>query len=332
MIKLNQKLEKYIFEVLGACYQRNIRGSGSNLNNDENLTKAYLGTYFPRSYVEAETIYSNIFRNPLIINSLEENESIEILIVGSGTGGDLFGLLSALIKHLSNKEINIYSIDGNNTALEYQKKIFDYLYHYDYNICLNCENIVFKNKSEILNKIGIFAQGKKFNIISSFKFASEFYSNGSNSGTYIELLKVGEQYLVDNGLLLIEDITNQVGSDFIVNILSNESQDYFVTNRNNTDLVYILPKPCALWHKECSRKCFSKKEFFISHRGRIRDDSRVTYRLFVKGILGFLLLEVIKNEGVNCYHIFENNYCERAELLYDYPEPPNGIKVDAFSL
>ncbi len=95
-------LDDFIFDQLNAEYEPDFKRYDYNLylTKEENLK--YLGTYFPRSYAESFCIFDNIFQNSKYQNSLFENKSLNILSVGCGTGGDIFGLLTTIIKYCHN--------------------------------------------------------------------------------------------------------------------------------------------------------------------------------------------------------------------------------------
>lgn len=140
----------------------------------------------------------NILANVNIVSSIKNRDTIEILDIGSGTGGNLIGLLEILNSKVKNKVINIYSIDGNNIALEYQRKMIVDLYSFINN---NGNNITwykhlvqFKDKNDILQQVDALGFVLGFDIIQTFKFANEFYNldYDMNQGTYKELLKLGK--------------------------------------------------------------------------------------------------------------------------------------------
>ena len=94
------------------------------MTEDENLK--YLGTYFPRSYTESFCIFDNIFQNKNYLNFLIEKQSLNILSVGCGTGGDLIGLLAVIEKYCNtNVTLNIWAIDGNKNALDILTQIVE---------------------------------------------------------------------------------------------------------------------------------------------------------------------------------------------------------------
>lgn len=336
MLKRNSRLEKYIFETLGGIYNARPELAGLNLSNDAEANTYYLGTYFPRSYIEAYNIYGNIFKNDKIVSVINSKNSIEILDIGSGTGGNLIGLLEVLNSRVKNKVINIYSIDGNDIALEYQRKMIVDLYSFlDDNgniISWHKYLVQFKDKNDILLQIDKIGFNLGFDIIQTFKFANEFYNLDylMNQGTYQELLKVGEKYLRESGVMVLEDITNPVGGGmFNSYIMNNECKTYF--RDYNSSLRYILPKSCAFMHSTCIiDNCFTKKEFILSHRGSMRDITKITYKLFIKEPLGTTVLSGIKDE--QCYKISNNVYCSKEYYTYNCYSSPSGVDADAFSL
>ena len=124
MLDINKQLYHYLIKELGAYYEQHTNEVKSNLNNSPEDNKWYLGTYFPKSFKESYIIFSDILQ---FFNNYDifDNNEINILDLGSGTGSQLFGLLHVLDNKINrNLKINIYSIDGNKNALEIQSKIF----------------------------------------------------------------------------------------------------------------------------------------------------------------------------------------------------------------
>jgi len=350
MLNINPRLESFIFDDLGAVYHINPEHVAQNLTNDKEANLNYLGTYFPRSFVESYNIFSNLFKNEHINRAFSKKQVINILDIGSGTGGNLIGLLQVLNSSYNKRRIEIYSFDGNGIALDYQMKIIRNVYKYlDRN-----ENVIkidtfqyrFTNKDDIKNilemarKAGVF---DRFDIIHSFKFANELYAvdDFQNRGTYKALLDIGEHYLADDGIIVIEDITNKVGAiapQYISIIMNNECKEYF-NEKTDSRICFILPLSCAFWHDNCdSDNCFSKKEFIIRHRYNYRDVSKVTYKVFATVGLAERVLSDINNCDRHYYAISEDsrngryNYCLCGSFLYCQEYPANSTVIDSFVL
>ena len=66
------------------------------MDNNEQQSQRYLGTYFPRSFVESYNIFYRLFNQEEIYKNFIGKKKINILNIGSGSGGDLFGLIEAM--------------------------------------------------------------------------------------------------------------------------------------------------------------------------------------------------------------------------------------------
>ena len=124
MINLNRPLYDYIVKNLGAYWHKRTWDAVSNLHNDEKENQGYLGTYFIRSYIESYHIFRHNI-NTLMKHGYLNNDKIRILCLGSGTGGDLFGLLHVLEEIITKPiTIEVISVDGNSIAINLQENIF----------------------------------------------------------------------------------------------------------------------------------------------------------------------------------------------------------------
>jgi len=347
MLNINPRLERYIFDELGAVYQINPENVAHNLANDEEDNLNYLGTYFPRSFVEAYNIYTNLFNNEFINRAFQKKEIINILDIGSGTGGNLIGLLQVLNNTYRNKHIYIYSIDGNDIALGYLsgfiKKFYKFMDYNENRIRMKAIKYQFTNKNDIKNTVDRMKQADsfdRFDIIHTFKFANELYTKNFflNQGTYREILNVGEDYLAPDGIMVIEDITNKIVSQYIPIIMSNECREYFKQNIDSK-IRFILPLSCAFWHENCnSHNCFSKREFTICHRYNANDVSKVTYKVFATTELAEEILSNINNCHRYYYTISQNNtnglynFCRCGNFLYGQEYPSEREPINSFIL
>lgn len=204
-------LEEFILKELGGSYKSEPVKVKQTLNYDENDLKEYLGTYFPGSFSESYAIFSNIFWNESIKNNFEIKKDFYILDIGGGTGGNLLGLLWFMKKffvEFDNKRIHIVSIDGNDCALNIQRKLLEKFFPSNTNffhksIILSRNNF----KEELINVINDYKITIKFDIIMSFRFINEFYREyflftwneipGNDNVRLIEYLKetIGENWV-----------------------------------------------------------------------------------------------------------------------------------------
>lgn len=92
-MRIPEWLDNYIFNELNATYCRS-NADITVIDWDKGQILNYLGTYFPRSYVEAYSIFNEYFQeNPF---ALQGKDSISILDFGCGTGGEIIGLITAI--------------------------------------------------------------------------------------------------------------------------------------------------------------------------------------------------------------------------------------------
>ena len=56
-------IESFLFDTLKARYEPDWRRFSDNLDLSDEEQRKYLGTYFPRSFVELNTIFSNLYKS-----------------------------------------------------------------------------------------------------------------------------------------------------------------------------------------------------------------------------------------------------------------------------
>lgn len=117
-------------DYIEACHGTEYRPDANRVNNNLHAvthdTHWYLGTYFPRSFVESFCIYDYV-----LSHCLDEvragKDTLTICDVGIGSGGATYGLIWALRKRLhgdaSFKKIKVYGFDGNAPALRLFEKM-----------------------------------------------------------------------------------------------------------------------------------------------------------------------------------------------------------------
>jgi hypothetical protein len=334
MLDINRKLEIYIFENLNAEYLPDHVAACSNVTNDEKENRRYLGTYFPRSFVESYNIYRQIFSKQEAYELYESKDEIHILVVGGGTGGDLIGLLQVLNEIYNNKKIYIHSFDGNDISLRYQRdfihNFFAYMSKTKNFIQINTHRITFTNLEKFKNQLCTEEYHNHFDIAQSFKFCNELYNSFYNKNVYYEFLEIGEYCLMTNGILLLEDVTIKSNDGiYIPKIMNSQIKNYL--QDNNSKFRYIIPKPCGKWYNSCNEtNCFSQITFCVSHRYNNDDLSKVTYNLLIKGKLGDKFTDYIGDS--ECYELANRKYCLNGEYLYNQDFPPQYPCDNAFTI
>ncbi len=102
-IELPKYIDNFIFNELKGYYEVG-QNVDNNLHNDENANKRYIGTYFPRSLIESFSIFFELYQNTIIKQNLDNKPTLKILDIGTGTGGNILGLMHFF------KKLNHYAL------------------------------------------------------------------------------------------------------------------------------------------------------------------------------------------------------------------------------
>ena len=218
IIEIDPDLESVLFEEFDAQYCRRRGDARFNADSDEAEVRAYLGTYFLRSWAEHTLIWKRLLTHKTIQASLQSQECIRILDVGSGTGGHLYAVVEQLRTKIKKSRIKVLAIDANEQALHKQSKLherkmfngveIDYkLMRFDLDsdrfgqqlqeACQNSEvNFDIVLSSKFLSEIGAYAQKEGLN----------------SRGFYQRLLDVADQVLSPHGIVSLVDVNIPIKS------------------------------------------------------------------------------------------------------------------------
>lgn len=272
-------LDDFVFDQLKAEYAPDFRKFDYNLELTKEDNLKYLGTYFPRSYAESFCIFDNIFQNETYQRALSKEQSLNILSVGCGTGGDLIGLLTVIEKYFhSVSNVKIWAIDGNIEALGI------------------LEAITQKFRSQTSKKVELYTiedifssihgisthqiEHVLFDFILSFKMICEIVSAGvsANDNSYYDFIMKFVPLLSDVGLCLLLDVTTKTEHNYSFNpILMNRQVNQALLELEEYQT--LLPLPCSIHEQTCVEQCFTQQVFQVSHKQKANDISKVCYRL-----------------------------------------------------
>jgi SAM-dependent methyltransferase len=273
-------LDKFLFDTLLAEYAPDFDKYDFNLNHSEIEILTYLGTYFPRSYSESYCIFNDLFNNVHFKKEYQTKEIVNVLDIGSGTGGNLIGLLTALEKNLNQKfKVNIWAIDGNQDSLKFLTKITEKFKQYSQN---KFEIKTINATVENINHLSSTFQSldcQSFDFITSFKAVGEIisYAKSKNGQEYFDLALLCCPLLSDLGLLLILDVTTKAKNSTFLPILLNEQIRRFIKANNSFRI--LSPLSCNFFSQQCNTDCFYYHEFTISHKKKTKDVSRVVFKI-----------------------------------------------------
>lgn len=305
-MRLPQEIEQCIFSDMGAIYERNYEKANSNLQLTEKDILKYLGTYWPRSFAETYTIFDDLFTSMVIKSILSYKQSLTIFDIGSGTGGNLIGLLHFVKKQFPEKSISIISYDGNREALIQEKEVMGKLFpppntqflplkpkNYGDVAKIETKAYTIKIIEKILEQFPC-----KFDIIMNSKFVNEFYKKDydKNKGMYRELVQVIAPALSQDGVFVMLDVTDKASNDrFLPQLMNQELLQYL--KESSSLLQCILPLSCSFWFRECQSpfNCFIQKRVELIHKAKPSEEvSKICYKIFTHKALAEALLQPIK--------------------------------------
>ena len=300
---LPAQLQNYIAEEIGWTYNPK---KGAYKRTDDVLISDYMGTYFPRSFVEAYSMFALLMQKQPIADSLLGNPKLSIIDIGSGTGGNLLGFLWALkdyclVSGYSLPNIKVTSIEKNEPSLNIQQELITEFFPDHVNV--EAKLSTFSSGENLLKDLtdNTILNGAA-NLIMCWKFICEFYDPidryMQNNGMYGDLLKIGNKHLKENGILAICDVTWRAydpDGGFLPCILNREVHKILLSKM--TDLVPILPLSCAHWYEHCTGyvDCFIQKHFNVSHSalpaGLKQDGQGVSLKVFARKAFAGVVLQ-----------------------------------------
>lgn len=253
-------LDEHIFDTLGAKYCRS-SSDMTVIDWDKSDVLNYLGTYFPRSYVESYCIFKNYFGNHIF--DCISKEEISIFDFGCGTGGEIIGLLSAIIEQFKNiKLINITALDGNKHSLRLYENVFE-KFQSQQQIQIN--NRIIPIEIDDFYDLSVIESviTAQFDIIISFKAICEFVTKQyfEQNNPYKHIAKTFLPKLTNDGIMLIVDVTSY-----------NDVSQEWLPRMMDAGLEKV---DC----NEISKNPGYNQSFFVSHSRKQNDVSKIAWRI-----------------------------------------------------
>lgn len=282
-VVLPEWINVLVFDRYGATHNPagRKRTFDSNLDSDRTGVLTYLGTYFPRSLAETFVIFDSLLSDKNLANSLACEPSINICSVGTGTGGDLLGLILAIDKWLPNSmQINIVSIEGNADAHEVMRGVVDEAQkHIGMSINLNPVNHVFtapKPFGRIRDFMPQYPQS--FDFVISSKMLNELDKARVSEQPYYEFCSVFSAALKPTGVLMVLDVTspNGAGGRWTPALLNGQVNEFLA---NNVRYKTVLPLLCNRFEGECGRSCYTQNAIYVNYRNVANECSKICYRV-----------------------------------------------------
>lgn len=325
-ICLPHYLDCLIFGIggLGGIYKPDPNAVRDGLAADDRRQQIYLGTYFPRSYAESYGIFHPLLSHEPVRDALATRRVLTILDVGSGTGGDLVGLLHAITdSNLKPVRIDIVSLEGNPKAILYQKHVIEECQkELKLSVNLTVHELKLPSTSrEFASELNAFLQGANlsFDIAMTWKMLNEFYHKNyaSAQGIYKAFIQSVAPHMSQQGLCVLLDMTNQVeGSRDYLPILMNREVRAYVQG-SDPRLFHVIPRSCAHWGRSChTDNCYTQRVFFVKHSRRSDDKSKVAYKVLAPEDFALKLNSSVPEEIYRCNEAKPYLVCRDAKIVY----------------
>ncbi len=258
-IKLPMWLDSLIYKETKATHQP----CGKDmivLNWDKARIINYLGTYFPRSFTESYCIFTKYFA--LKKDLFKETSTLNIFDFGCGTGGELLGLLWAIIENIEVANINIKALDGNFNGLRILEDIIA-RFKVEYHVGVNLHVMPLKI-DDIYDMSLVSSRIPDDNdIILIFKSICEMASlrQFEERNPYEHVLRLMLEKINSTGVICLADVSS----------FNEEQQEW---------LPKLIDKAC----QEVKANVFMRNDnynelYMVSHSRKMKDSSKLSWRL-----------------------------------------------------
>lgn len=258
-IKLPTWLDSLIYEETKATHQP----CGKDLivlNWDKARVLNYLGTYIPRSFTESYCIFTKYFA--LKKELYKETSTLNIFDFGCGTGGELLGLLWAIIENIEVANINIKALDGNFNGLRILEDIIA-RFKVEYHVGVNLHVMPLKI-DDIYDMSLVSSRIPDDNdIILIFKSICEMASlrQFEERNPYEHVLRLMLEKINSTGVICLADVSS----------FNEEQQEW---------LPKLIDKACQKVKANVFMRNDSYNELYIvSHSRKMKDSSKLSWRL-----------------------------------------------------
>lgn len=285
-VSIPQWLDNCLFAQLGAIHAPAdaARSFDHNLRSSKSEIDVYLGTYFPRSLAEAFVVFDNLLSDKKYAECLSQQETIDICSVGTGTGGDLLGLILALENRiLSLKKLNILSIEGNHDAHEIAAKIVGEVSNrtsfkidpsfqdYEFQAPRPFDGLDFINENESRREV-------LFDFVITTKMLNELDCEKVSENPYYEFCETFTKTLKPYGALALFDVASPNGANGTWTPVRLNSQ---VTSfiRDNPAYATLLPLLCGSFEDICETECYTQSSIRVSHSRKRAELCKSCYRI-----------------------------------------------------
>jgi len=219
-MQLPKWIDDKIYGELGATYNRSCCDI-TVIDWDPVKTKEYLGTYFPRSYVESFVLYTDYFKTHF--DEYKGRKSLSVFDFGCGTGGEILGFLDAVEQNLFNvNAVKVRALDGNHHALRILEKVIAQRKHFG-KLTVNLKTMPVTIDDVYDLGVARSVVDDTFDFFMTFKAICELVTKQRLEGNnpYSNIIKTFSDILVPDGKMLIADVStkNGISQEWLPNML-----------------------------------------------------------------------------------------------------------------
>ena len=272
-------LDEFIYGQLGAKYAPDFNRYTYNVDLNPEELKIYLGTYFPRSFVECRYLFLLLFQRTNYADIMRHKQTLNILDFGCGSGGNLMGFLEFADCYLPDlQHVNIIAIDANHGALRLcEKVVAEFQKRSRLSISMMPGPAFVGDNDGLCLICSILDQ--KFDVILSFKAICELVAKKRiDTNAYRYCASLLSAKLADDGIMLFVDVT--VKSDVVgmfVPQYMNTGLNEFVVDSGG-EYATILPVSCRKNGSRCKCGCFFSEILHLQHSHAVSERTKIVYR------------------------------------------------------
>lgn len=332
---LYEQIEEWQEQLSPDVDVKTLGQSHDNLHNNKEAIIACLVEQFPISYRQSYEVYRDWFSNVEVHQTYDELSVINVLALGSGTGGDVFGLIHVMEEVFSNKIINVFTVEGNKLTLRSQMNIFR---HYvSVGLIKNEVNLVpismviqpsFKGFKEKLNELCFKPYGfKKFDMIQSFNWMNE--QSIKKQVKFSELYELLQSLMNPNRIAVIAEAIDPNSKDEESPVFKRALNAFMIfcsrTKKNQMSLYALTPTPCiarrlaGLSKSQCQscEGCFDEVMCYVKLSHQTRYEWQSSYLFVMKlasSSLGSHLAKNLQDETIGYQTssrvgVYQARYC-----------------------
>lgn len=272
-------------------------------------------------------IVDNLMQNKAFAEIIKNEEQINVLDYGCGTGGEILGLITALAKPLPQVKVKVTAIDGNEGALAILKKLVESNPNRNVHAQLTTLLQTFTTSEELAK----LANGKKnYHFVLCDKVVCELISKQIlPNDAYAIMAKMLASHLHENGLFIMLDVTTKDEHTglFYPQLMNNSLNEYV---RKSRTIETLLPLSCAC-NEGCKDLCFMQQTFSVSHSHKTADESRVCYRVLCRKPLKETILKDTNTDGF-AHIIHPIKYKQNDESAMCRQTKDNLTIIDSFNI